>query len=42
MTKTNDGFKISKEDLRLRGPRRFLRPRQHGLPEMPSPISART
>lgn len=34
MTKTNDGFEISKYDLEIRGPGDFLGTRQHGMPEL--------
>ncbi len=34
LTKTNDGFKIAEEDLRLRGPGQFLGSRQSGVSDL--------
>jgi RecG-like helicase len=34
LSKTNDGFKIAEEDLRLRGPGQFLGSRQSGVSDL--------
>jgi ATP-dependent DNA helicase RecG len=34
LERTQDGFRVAEEDLRIRGPGEFLGTRQHGIPEL--------